>query len=131
MIYILGNSKVSFSSSEKYDFMFVESVVSVNCKFDQLGVRISDILSNFIGRMLKSIEDEYIEDQDVDETKKKNSERKILSKEWFRINEKQVNLYKKIAYIFDSRINYHFTTSIGLYAGSDISFIYINTLYWF
>lgn len=105
-------------SAKNYNFKKVVSVDSKEC----VGVRIADIWSNFIGRFLKSIEDEYKEDWDLEETKTKIAERRILSAKWFKLTEDQYNLYKIIADIFFIR-QYHWTLQTNKYPGYTTTFM--------
>lgn len=80
-------------------------------------VRFADILCNFIGRMLKSIDDEYLEDWDSEETKRNIEKKRILSEQWFKLTEEEFDLYKKIAKIFHKRKDIYWTVQTGIYAG--------------
>ena len=80
-------------------------------------IRFVDILCNFVGRMLKSIDDEYLEDWDKDETKNNIEQRRILSENWFDLSEEEFNLYKKIAKIFYERKDIYWTIQTGMYPG--------------
>ncbi|HHD1564000.1 TPA: DUF3800 domain-containing protein [Enterococcus faecalis] len=109
----IDNEEKTVSVAKKYGFKKVESVDSK----ESVGVRISDILSNFIGRVLKAIDDEYLEDWDNEETKINIHKRRILSSEWFDLNQEQFLLYQKIANIFYYRKDIYWTVKTGIYAG--------------
>lgn len=105
----------TFLAANKFAFNSVIQVDSKDCK----GVRIADILCSFISRLLKSIEDEYREDWDKEQTKLNINELRILSEEWFKINKQQFNLYKKVGNIFGSkkRKNIYYTVFTSVYSG--------------
>ncbi|MGX7197889.1 hypothetical protein [Enterococcus olivae] len=105
-------------AAQNYNFKKVVSVDSKEC----IGVRIADIWSNFIGRFLKSIEDEYKEDWDLEETKTRIAERRILSANWFDLTKDQYNLYKKISDIFYIR-QYYWTIHTNKYPGYTTTFM--------
>ncbi|MGO4699435.1 hypothetical protein AB4Z50_34925 [Paenibacillus sp. 2TAB26] len=77
-----------------------------SCKSEENeGIRTCDILSNFIGRMVKALSDElqepvigHVTDVETYDFKTK----RILSKDWFNLNEEQFNLYKVINNILKS-----------------------------
>lgn len=121
--------KKTIETAKRYNFKKVTGVKSE----DYIGVRFSDILCNFIGRMLKSIDDEYLEDWDDLSIIDNIEERRILSEEWFSLSEKQFLLYKKIANVFYERKDIYWTVQTGLYAGHSavfFSLIYYIGLYY-
>lgn len=82
------------------------------------GIRISDILSNFIGRMLVAL------DRDLNEGAIENlnelqgfdfATKRILSPYWFELTESKYNLYKKVCKIFNIRESIKWTTYSGIY----------------
>lgn len=116
-LYIDNEEKTVFTA-QKYGFKKVESVDSKEC----VGVRISDILSNFIGRILKAIDDEYLEDWDNEKTKSDIHKRRIISVEWFKLSQEQFLLYQKIASIFYYRKDIYWTVQTGIYTGHTTAF---------
>ncbi|MGX6961105.1 hypothetical protein [Vagococcus xieshaowenii] len=108
-----------------FNFKSVKSVKSKDCS----GVRIADIFSNFVGRFVKAIEDEYLEDWDNPDTKAKLAERRILNTEWFNLTNEQFDLYVKIANVFYDRKDIFWTVQTGLYWGH--FGVFISLLYYF
>ncbi len=93
-----------------YENDYFNSIISVDSKESQ-GVRISDWLSNFIGRMIKALYDDLKEPtiNELTEIESYNfAEKKLLSQEWFELSEKHFNLYKLIALFLESSRNQFF-----------------------
>lgn len=111
---IIDEEAETVTAARQFDFYKVTGVKS----HENIGVRYSDLFSNFMGRMVKSIEDEYREDWDDPNTIETINQKRILSEEWFDISESQFNLYKKLAHIFYSRKNIYRTIKTGVYTGS-------------
>lgn len=112
----IDQEEKTFLAAESFPFRDVKQVDSKECQ----GVRIADILCSFMSRLLKSIEDEYREDWDVEETKLNIEELRILSEDWFRVNNEQFNLYKKVGNVFGSkkRRKIHYTVFSSVYPGN-------------
>lgn len=108
-----------------FNFKSVKSVDSKDCS----GVRIADIFSNFVGRFVKAIDDEYLEDWDNSDTKAKLAERRILNTEWFNLTNEQFDLYIKIANVFYDRKDIFWTVQTGLYWGH--FGVFMSLLYYF
>lgn len=111
---IIDEDASTVEEASQHGYKNVTGVKSDEC----FGVRYADILCNFMGRIVKSIEDEYREDWDKPETIDRLSERRILSEEWFKISEQSFNLYKKVFSIFYTRRNIIWTTQTGVYHGN-------------
>ena len=109
----VDSEELTEQSAKNYAFY---NVVSAN-SMEYEGIRIADIMCNFFGRFIKSIEDEYNEDWDDPNTRLLQNERRILVKEWFEITEEQFSLYIQISNIFYSRKNIYWTIQTGLYWG--------------
>ncbi|WP_238917709.1 hypothetical protein [Clostridium sp. YIM B02555] len=78
------------------------SIAQDNSK-EVAAIRISDILSNFIGRIILAMEENLheIEINHIDDLNKIDYETKrLLDAEWFNLNERQFIMYKKIYSIF-------------------------------
>lgn len=85
-------------TAKTFAFNSIESVNSTECS----GVRISDFLSNFIGRMIWALKnDKNMREDGIDKISQvhKNdlSTKRLLSNEWFDLSKKQFDLYYKIA----------------------------------
>jgi len=83
------------------------------------GIRVADIMSNFIGRMLVALEDDLREDEITDLKQIANidySKKKLLNPNWFNVDERRFNLYRKInAFFTDMMKRYGWTTHGYMY----------------
>lgn len=85
-----------------------------------IGIRSADILSNFFGRLIYSVQ-KGLEESNIEI----KTERKLLSCQWFKLNEAQFSLVKKIELLFESQMYY--STYSSLYSDYTIAvFSYIN-----
>lgn len=88
---------------------------------DVIGIRSCDILANFIGRLIDSIQRDLKEDH----SKGIGVERKLLSAKWFILSEDQFNLVKIIGKLLKKQ--YYYSTYTGIYFDySTVAFSYIN-----
>lgn len=99
------------------DFYSVEGVNSSK----STGTRMTDMFIRLVSAIIHSLEDQLI---NIGKNDKENKH--DLSEEWFKLNEKQFNLYKTIATIFNQRINIPMTTSLSIY--KDAPFIFFRLL---
>lgn len=74
-----------------------------------IGIRCADILSNFFGRLIYSIQTELSENDSIDIKK----ELKLIDKKWFNLNEEQFLLVKKLGKLFEYQKYY--STYISIY----------------
>lgn len=88
------------------------------------GVRIADMLAGIICKILKSLENEYKYDCIEDRIN-----RKYLSEEWFDIDEKTLNLYKKFYYIMIEQHQCYYKSYSG--RNSDMLICLISLLRYF
>lgn len=91
---------------------------------ESLELRCADMLCGFIGRMMRGI----WENNKVAEGEE-YSERKILSEEWFNIDERRFLLYKKIIKYIKRQSNLYWSTYISLYFDNFLEFLCL--LYYF
>lgn len=87
-----------------------------------IGVRIADIFSGFIYKILLANTIERRDNFEEHTTKEDFAKLSIISEEWFNLNEKQFNLYLKLSAIFFKRNNISWTTNVGLYTDETILF---------
>lgn len=88
----IDREEKTFLAAQTHDYFRVEEADSVNC----IGVRCSDILSNFIGRLIVAISENLYEGNfDVleDITREKLAPRKLLDSAWFNLSEERFELY--------------------------------------
>ncbi len=82
------------------------------------GIRMADMLAGLISKLLKSLNcslsysspDEHVQ-------------KKILEKNWFEINERQLNLYKKLYYVISVLQDAWYKSYAGIYADDLITFV--------
>ncbi len=101
----------TFLAARKKDFFSVDSIDSKN----SIEVRAADLLANFFGRLIKSIEIEYNKKM-KDIEKDAAYQRIILDDKWFDVNIEQFQLYNKISSIIFKNRNV-FTVQTGNYPG--------------
>ena len=82
------------------------------------GIRISDMLAGVIARMMKSLSESLRSTDTTEEPKKR-----LLSKEWFMVNDAQLNLYKKLYRIICELNNAWYKSYAGVYADDLVSFV--------
>ena len=82
---------------------------------DNIGIRISDFISNMIGRLIKVIDLECNIKKDEIERTKKFDDMILLDEKWFNLSEDAFNCYKIIGEFFERRTSY-WTTQVGIYA---------------
>ncbi|MDJ0333015.1 hypothetical protein [Planococcus sp. S3-L1] len=88
----------------KFDFLAVKEEED---SVDHVGLRISDVLIVFMGKMISKLAN------DVRYDKKQPEERKLLSKSWFALEEKQFELVKKMkGYFFPYNSTYCFVVDV-------------------
>lgn len=91
---------------------------------ESIGVRISDMLCGFISRMMRALYEDIKNDINYPYT-----EKHYLSKEWFDVDEKKYNLYKKIAKYFLLEESIYYSTYVNVY--SDNFVLFIGLIYYF
>lgn len=85
---------------------------------DVIGIRCADILANFFGRLIYSVQMELEENDSLNIKKELN----LIDKKWFNLNEEQFLLVKKIGKLFEHQKYYSTYSSIYL----DHPFIIFN-----
>lgn len=88
----------------------LNSVTELDSK-DSVGIRVADMLVGLLGKLLKSLHD-ALKYHDSDDALNK----KLLKKEWFVVNERQLTLYKKMCYIISQLNNSWYKSFSGIYA---------------
>lgn len=95
----------------------IENVFEVDSK-TTTGVRIADMLVGTISKLLKAIHESLkysINDDPLN--------RKLLDNEWFVLNNRQLDLYKKIKYIVSELNNSWHKSFVGVYADDFLAFV--------
>lgn len=113
----------------KKEFNEVKEVDSKDC----WGVRLADILSNFVGRFIAAIQDEQFTGPLKDIGNYDFSKRKILSESWFEINNDEFELYKLISIFFNTNKDIYWSSYTGVYRDYAVMFFslihYIGNTY--
>lgn len=91
---VIDNEEKTFQTAQDFGFNSIQQVDSK----DNIQVRLSDWISGFIGRMIYALQNDtnMLEDEInciEDVAQNDLSTKRILSKEWFEIREKQYDLY--------------------------------------
>lgn len=120
---LIDNDEKTVDTAKKYPFKAVHGVISA----DNIGIRLSDWLVGFIGKNIWGIvhDPNAIEEKVTNITKIKTddfSRRRVLSPDWFRLDEKQFECYKKAANCFIKRQQHHWTVLHCAYADHTIQF---------
>jgi hypothetical protein len=93
---------------------------------DDLGVRISDLISNFFGRIIYRLHLE-LKEPDVIDAKSLGvndySKRRHISKEWFQLTEQQYELYKDISRFLRKGSKNYWSFYDGVFFDSSMSII--------
>lgn len=90
-----------------------------------LEVRIADIFSSFVSRIIFAIRNTTEENWGTQEALEKFADLKNLPESWFHLNKNQFLLYLKISKIFQDRENIYWFTHTGLYFDDGVWFISI------
>ncbi len=120
---LIDNDEKTVETANLYPFKDVQGVDSA----DNIGVRLSDWLVGFIGKNIWGIvhDPSATEEKVNDITNIKTDEfsrRRVLSPDWFELNEKQFECYKKAANCFIKRQKHHWTVLHCAYADHTIQF---------
>lgn len=101
----IGKESKTLNGAKKAGFPKAIEVDSNN----ELGVRMADLLCGFVGRIIRAMENDLQYKEDDFKNKK------FLSREWFKLNKFQFELYKKIAKVFFVLNKHHYSTYTGIY----------------
>lgn len=94
-----------------------------------LGVRITDMFVGFVGKTVRALKDK-LSDPELytlsDIKKELYEERRLLSKEWFDIDQQTFDLYKKIGYYFMNNASYWSTFTLSYFDDAIIFFWFFD-----
>ncbi|WP_459476468.1 hypothetical protein [Clostridium saccharoperbutylacetonicum] len=113
------------SNVHEYGLNYSYGIIKEVDSKQKIGVRISDILSNFIERISYAIQIDMqeVEIQTVYSIQTEDFERKnLLSWQWFDINESQFQLYKLIARYFELYCDLYWSSYTGIYSDNTVMF---------
>lgn len=85
---------------------------------DYIGIRMADMFVGLISRLMKSLHTALINDSANEKVQKT-----LLGTEWFVLNNRQLNLYKKLYKIICIDNKYWYSTYAGIYSDDLVSFI--------
>ncbi|HEM3635102.1 TPA: hypothetical protein U1C44_000535 [Streptococcus suis] len=88
---------------------------------NHVGIRISDFLSNFIGRIMRNL--------DLDIRTASISSLTYIDEEWFNVREEGFECYKILGKILRKRQDIYWTTQVGIY--SDIAILFYKFIDYF
>lgn len=94
-----------------------------------VGVRICDIFSNFVGRLVKSYRENTVESPLCDIENHDFSTQRIIGEEWFKINEHQFNLYATISKVLNAKKPIYWSSFTG--SNSDDLIIFVSLIHYF
>jgi hypothetical protein len=83
---------------------------------DNAGIRISDFLSNLIGRLIKMVDFESTKKLKKFEEEGRYNELVLLDDKWFDLNKDVFICYKALGKFFHNKSNIKWTTKVGIYA---------------
>ncbi len=121
---LMDNDEGTYLASCRFQF---ESVLQFDSKVN-IQIRASDLLAGFIGRMIYAISnDETIKEDSVNDIKmiaeNDLSTKRLISKEWFDVNESQFKLYRIIYELIVDKQQNHWSIMTMIYSDKLISFI--------
>lgn len=108
-----GNEKNTVLDAIKVGLSNVSDIDSS----EKFAVRMADILAGIIAKLMKSL------CRSLHPINPNSTEKTVLSKEWFRLNEEQLSLYKKMYNTVCRLNNSWYKSFAGIYADDFISFI--------
>ena len=122
----------TFNVAKNYQFYKVTSLDSK----ENIGIRIADILSNFVGRFIYAIRNDknMLEDPviNLDDLKKNDlSTKRLLSDDWFDVSEEQFKIYYKAAKVFAINHQYYWTLLTGHYYDDAIMFVELMKFFYY
>ena len=112
-----------------------DKVTSLDSK-ENIGIRIADIFSNFVGRFIYAIRNDknMLEDPVIkldDLNKNDLSTKRLISDNWFDISEEQFKIYYKAAKVFAINHQYYWTLLTGHYYDDAIMFIELLKFFYY
>lgn len=110
-----GEEKQDSKTLEAARKVGFENAIEGNSK-SYVGLRIADMLVGLIAKLMKSLRNSLKYNGDY-------LNKKLLEYKWFKLNERQINLYKKLYKIICENNNYWYKTYAGVYADDFILFI--------
>lgn len=128
----IDNEEKTLESAKLFQFKDVTCVDSSS----NAGTRISDFLSNFIGRfMYAMINDDKMREDKVenirDITKNDLKTKRLLSDEWFDLSKEQFDLYYKIAQILIINHQHYWTLMTGNYFDNAVLFVELFKFFYY
>ena len=128
----IDEEKSTFNVAKNYRLY---KVTSLNSK-ENIGIRIADILSNFVGRFIYAIRNDknMLEDPVTrleDLNKNDLSTKRLLSDDWFDVSEEQFKIYYKAAKVFAINHQYYWTLLTGHYYDDAIMFIELMKFFYY
>jgi hypothetical protein len=82
------------------------------------GLRMADMIAGVIAKLMKSLYSATVYNSEEEHTQKK-----LLGSEWFKVDQDQLNLYKRLYHIVCESDKAWYKTNVGLYADDMVLFI--------
>lgn len=95
----------------------LENVTEEDSK-EYVGIRMADMLAGLISRLMHSLRDALTGNYQNGEIKKT-----LLDSGWFAVNQRQLNLYKKLYQVVCVNNDYWYKTYAGIYSDDLVSFV--------
>ena len=109
-----GDESHTFASARYIGLKNVTEEDSKEC----VGIRMADMLAGLISRMMQSLKISLVGDYKDGEIKKT-----LLDSGWFALNQRQLNLYKKLYQVICINNNYWYKSYVGLYFDDLVAFV--------
>lgn len=109
-----GDESKTAKAAQQMGLIRVKEIDSLN----SIGVRAADMLAGIISKLLKSLHSVLSPN-----TKERQLEKHILSSDWFKLDEQQLSLYKKLHYILVDLNNSWYKSFGGTYSDNLVSLI--------
>ena len=95
----------------------LENVTEEDSK-DYVGIRMADLLVGLISRLMQSLKKALI-----GEYKNGNIKKTLLDAGWFALNQRQLDLYKKLHWLICENNNYWYKSFSGIYSDDLVAFV--------
>lgn len=125
------NSKVFVDNEQKtYEAFTLKGLNAIQQdSINSIGVRLADMFVGFVGKFVRSLKNDLSDPElnSLSDIKKEAYEnRRLLSKEWFDIDQQTFNLYKKIGHYFMNNATYWSSFTLSYFDDAAIFFWFFD-----
>lgn len=99
------------------EYIGLQNVTEEDSK-DYVGIRMADMLAGLISKLMQSLKNALTGDYKDGEIKKK-----LLDSGWFALNQRQLDLYKKLYQVICVNNDYWYKSYAGLYSDDLVAFV--------